>query len=50
MEKEKQRRQPRKRWRDDVEEDLNEMVVTQRKALRWEGRKIVSEANAHNGL
>jgi hypothetical protein len=42
-----------KRWRDDVEEDLNIMGLKNRQAMvidRQEWRKIVLEAKVHNGL
>jgi hypothetical protein len=38
------KRRPRERWRDQVQEDIDIMGITSRKAIardRWEGRSIM---------
>jgi hypothetical protein len=43
----------RKRWRDEIEDNLNIMGIKNRQALvrgRREWRKIVWETTVHNGL
>lgn len=47
---EKRRGRPRKRWKDDVEEDLRSMGVTNYRNMAMERdkwRRIVEEAKAH---
>jgi hypothetical protein len=49
----KKRGRPRKRWMDEVEEDLKIMGTSNWHAVakdRQEWRKIVSEGKVHNGL
>jgi hypothetical protein len=49
----RKRGRPRKRWKDEVEEDLNIMGITNGRAAardRRKWRKIVLQAKVHNGL
>jgi hypothetical protein len=49
----KKRGRPRKRWKDEVEEDLNIMGIKNGRAATRERRKwreIVLQAKVHNGL
>jgi hypothetical protein len=53
MEGTRKKRRPRKRWIDEVEEDLKIMGITNWHAVgtdRQKCRKIVLEAKVHNGL
>jgi hypothetical protein len=47
------KRRPHKRWKDEVEEDLNIMGIKNGRAAdrdRRKWRKIVLQAKVHNGL
>jgi hypothetical protein len=49
----KKRGRPRKRWKDEVEEDFNIMEIKNGIAVagdRGKWRKIVLQAEVHNGL
>jgi hypothetical protein len=47
----KKRGRPHKRWKDEVEEDLNIMGIKNgRAAARRKWRKILLQAKVHNGL
>jgi len=49
----RKRGRPRKRWKDEVEEDLNIMGIKNGRAAardRRKWRKIVLQAKVHNGL
>jgi hypothetical protein len=53
MEGKRKRERPRKRWIDEVEEDLKIMGIRNRHAVardRQEWRRIVLEAKIHSGL
>jgi hypothetical protein len=47
------KRRPRERWRDQVQEVLDVMGITNRQAIardRWEWGKIMLEAKVYSGL